>query len=184
VQCDSFNGSHANLNRARQIHRSTYLRKIERHAEERYRHKSSNRIGCGLPETEWHDFVFRYCSPSTHNPNKSLTANEAAALSAANLEIGVIFEDSPKNVTVAYFTNAGDQQDGTNAWNFTQTVGQPAGSCVYFAVDFDAAPEEIDAILDYFRGVQAGMNTAAGGASAYAIGVYGSGIVLPGCETG
>lgn len=123
------------------------------------------------------DFVFRYCSPSTHNPNKNLTASEAAALSAANLEIGVIFEDSPKKVTVAYFTNARGQQDGTNAWNFTQTVGQPAGSCVYFAVDFDAAPEEIDTILDYFRGVQAGMNTAAGGASAYAIGVYGSGIV-------
>jgi hypothetical protein len=123
------------------------------------------------------DFVFRYCSPSTKNPDKNLTANEAAALAAANLEIGVVFEDSPMNVTVTYFTNARGVQDGENAWNFTQTVGQPAGSCVYFAVDFDAAPEEIDAIVDYFRGVQAAMNTAADGASAYALGVYGSGIV-------
>ena len=29
------------------------------------------------------DFVFRYCSPSTHNPNKNLTANEAFPLGAA-----------------------------------------------------------------------------------------------------
>src|ERR1039457_2927284 len=124
------------------------------------------------------DFVMRYYSPGSSDPNKPLNSTEATALAQANIEIGVIFENSPINVTVDYFTNAQGQQDGTNAWNVAQALTQPVNSCIYFAVDFDAQPpDEIASVVDYFRGVQTGMNTAAGGASAYTIGVYGSGSV-------
>ncbi len=123
------------------------------------------------------DFVMRYYSSGSSNPDKPLNTAEATALGQANVEIGVIFENSPMNVTVDYFTNAQGQADGTSAWNVAQALGQPSNSCIYFAVDFDAQPDEIASVVDYFQGVKTGMNTAAGGASAYTIGVYGSGCV-------
>jgi hypothetical protein len=123
------------------------------------------------------DFVMRYYSPGSSDPNKPLNTTEAIALGQANIEIGVIFENSPVDVTVDYFTNAQGQADGASAWSVAQSLAQPSNSCIYFAVDFDAQLNEIASVLDYFRGVRTGMNTAAGGASAYAVGVYGSGCV-------
>jgi hypothetical protein len=123
------------------------------------------------------DFVMRYYSPGSSDPNKPLNTTEAIALGQANIEIGVIFENSPVNVTVDYFTNAQGQADGASAWSVAQSLAQLSNSCIYFAVDFDAQPNEIASVVDYFRGVQTGMNTAAGGSSAYTVGVYGSGCV-------
>ena len=122
------------------------------------------------------DFVLRYYCPNPSNP-KVLTAIEAANLASANLEIGVIYEDSPVGAVVDYYTNAQGQTNGQNAWTIAQRLGQPTTSCIYFAIDFDAQPAEIPAILDYFRGVQTGMQSAAGIAPIYLIGVYGSGLV-------
>ena len=60
-------------------------------------------------------------------------------------------------------------------------VDRPAGSgsAIYFAVDYNAPQPDIKGTIDqYFRGVTAGLATAAG-SKEYRIGVYGSGAV---CE--
>ena len=56
-------------------------------------------------------------------------------------------------------------------------IEQPAGSAVYFAVDFDASAAEIrTAIIPYFRGVARAF-AEDNGLPVYRVGVYGSGAV-------
>ena len=56
-------------------------------------------------------------------------------------------------------------------------IEQPAGSAVYFAVDFDASAAEIrSAIIPYFRGVARAFADD-NGLPVYRVGVYGSGAV-------
>ena len=122
------------------------------------------------------DFVFRYYSTTTTQRQKRLTRSEAEAISAAGIQIGVVYEDNP--TSPAYFSQSRGHQDGVNAYHTARNLLQPAASCIYFAVDYDAAPAEIAGrILDYFNGVNQGMKDAGGGVNNYAIGVYGSGAV-------
>ena len=120
------------------------------------------------------DFVFRYYSLTTHQPEKRLTQAEAEALAAAGLEIGVVYEDAP--TSLSYFSGGRGHRDGVNACKAALSLHQPPGSAIYFTVDYDAALADISgSILDYFRGVDQGMKDAGGGNSAYIAGVYGSG---------
>ena len=123
------------------------------------------------------DFVFRYYSTTTTLSQKRLTLSEADAIIAAGLMIGIVYEDGP--TLASYFTNARGVQDATNAFNTAISLGQPSGSAIYFTVDYDASADEISGpILDYFNGVNQGLQSAsAGGAVTFAIGVYGSGDV-------
>ena len=123
-------------------------------------------------------FVFRYYSLTTQQAQKRLTKAEADLLSAAGLQIGVVYEDKPD--VVSYFSSARGQQDGRNAFRYASQLPQPTGSAIYFAVDYDASPGDVAGVItDYFNGVVQGLSQAravAGGPS-YAIGVYGSGLV-------
>ncbi len=120
------------------------------------------------------DFVFRYYSRTTHQPEKRLTLPEAEAISAAGLELAVVYEDGPTSLD--YFSNSRGHLDGVNAHHYAQALHQPPSSAVYFAIDYDATFQHISgAIYDYFRGVDQGMRDAGGGSSSYTIGVYGSG---------
>jgi hypothetical protein len=122
------------------------------------------------------DFVFRYYSTTTTQPQKRLTSKEAEAISAAGLQVGVVYEDGP--TSIRYFSQGRGHQDGVNAYHAARNILQPAGSCLYFAVDYDAAPQDISgSILDYFTGVNQGIKDACGGLNGYVIGVYGSGAV-------
>jgi hypothetical protein len=63
--------------------------------------------------------------------------------------------------------------DGADALNQARAAGQPPGSAIYFAVDYDASHADIDGPVNaYFGGVRAALNGAAG----YRVGVYGSGL--------
>jgi hypothetical protein len=120
------------------------------------------------------DFVFRYYSETTHQPEKRLTQAESQALSAAGLGVGVIYEDAP--TSSAYFSGTRGHQDALNAYSAALSLHQPAGSTIYFAVDYDASKADIAGLVfDYFCGVDRGMRDAGGGSSDYAVGVYGSG---------
>ncbi len=120
---------------------------------------------CGI------EFAFRYYSRTTHQPQKRLTAAEAAALGAAGIQVAVVYEDAP--LSAAYFTEARGKLDGASAVAEAAALGQPQGSAIYFAVDYDALPHDISgAVCEYF----AGVNEAMAG-KGYAIGVYGSGAV-------
>ena len=69
--------------------------------------------------------------------------------------------------------------DGKNAYlNALNTVQQPDGSAIYFAIDGDAYSNNIGYVLDYFRGINDGFAQASGGTPVYDVGVYGSGYVL------
>ena len=121
-----------------------------------------------------YDFVCRYYGD---NPAKCLTLAEAQLLSAGQINIVTVWEDNPTHD--AYFSHIQGVDDATSAYRMAIAIGQPAGSAIYFAVDYNADPGVIDgAIASYFGGVSAGF-AAAGGAGGvrYAIGVYGSGAV-------
>lgn len=110
-------------------------------------------------------------------PQKRLELAEAQALSAAGLNIVVVFETDGNHS--AYFTAEQGQEDGQNAYNWARnTIGQPAGSAIYFAVDYNAQQYELGSIRNYFNGVKSSFNNLGGGHSLYRIGAYGSGGVV------
>ncbi len=121
------------------------------------------------------DVVFRYYSGTTRIAGKRLTTDEAKALSTAGLLIGVVYEDAPTNS--GYFTSTRGRQDGERAWQYAQSMNQPSGSAIYFAVDYPAGDGDIPAIVSYFQAIQTALADAAGKSPGYAIGVYGEGKV-------
>jgi hypothetical protein len=122
------------------------------------------------------DFVIRYYrNPTSQWP--SLSASEARLLSNAGLTVVAIWEAASAHIS--YFTHLDGVNDATSAYHQAHGIGQPVGSAIYFAVDFDARDgADTAAVTDYFRGVAAGfVAAAAGDAPAYKVGVYGSGAI-------
>lgn len=120
------------------------------------------------------EFVARYYrDPDSAWP--PLSRAEAQRLSSQGLKIVAVYEFHSPNP--AHFTYAGGYSDAATAYGEARGVGQPAGSAIYFAVDFHAQDADLAAVADYFRGVNAGLAAAAGGSAPYAVGVYGSGPV-------
>lgn len=121
------------------------------------------------------EFIARYYSATTLQPEKRLTLSEAQAISAAGMTIVIVYEDGPTQV--GYFSTSRGHRDGINAYHAAAEMLQPSGSAIYFAVDYDALPSDIArSISDYFRGVAQGFADAAQGATPiYSVGVYGSG---------
>lgn len=118
------------------------------------------------------DFVARYYR-ALDSRWPSLSASEAQQLSALGLKIVAVWESHGRKP--AYFNYASGYGDAMTAYLEAKGVGQPAGSAIYFAVDFNA--QRLAPIEDYFRGVAAGFAAASGGNPEYGVGVYGSGLV-------
>lgn len=120
-------------------------------------------------------FVIRYYSRTTQQPEKRISAEEAAELDRAGLEIATVYQDNGR--LPEDFGRERGQLDGASAHDAAVQIGQPPHSAIYFAVDSDFSTSQIeDFVLPYFEGVKAGMDKAAGGTSMYEIGVYGSGL--------
>jgi hypothetical protein len=121
------------------------------------------------------DFVARYYrSPQSRWP--ALSAGEAQRLSALGVNLVTVWEWHSHQPE--YFSYNSGYADGISAYNQAKTVGQPPGSAIYFAVDYNARSGDIDGpIRQYFQGVNAALAAAAGGRSDYKVGVYGSGAV-------
>ena len=118
------------------------------------------------------DFVARYYrSPvSKWTP---LKAAEIAALHAAQLKVVALFEYGNKP---NYFTHKNGVDDSTSAYRQAVDAGQPAGTPIYFCVDYDPnLPSQFLGIADYFQGVQDGFAVIGKNAPIYVVGVYGSG---------
>jgi hypothetical protein len=112
-----------------------------------------------------YEFACRYLVPSGW---KRLTKAEAAAISAAGLQIVSVFETTASR---ALGGRAAGLADGAVAAQTASAVGQPAGSRIYFAVDFDASAKQMDTVIQYIK--------AAGEAARnYRTGVYGSAAVI------
>lgn len=120
------------------------------------------------------DFVARYYrDPASRWP--TLSAGEAALLSSSGFKIVAIWELHSHQPQ--YFSYAAGLADAVNAYRQARAVGQPFGSAIYFAVDYNAQQPDIYGPVDrYFRGVAAGL-ASVGGSTQYKVGVYGSGAV-------
>jgi len=124
-------------------------------------------------KAQGYDFAMRYYS---HNASKNLSLGEARALSGAGLRIGVVWETSGTHA--GFFSRAQGLADGAEAFRMArETIGQPFGSAIYFAVDYDPTQADIDGpVSNYFTGVHAALYVANEGQPSYRVGVYGSGL--------
>jgi glycoside hydrolase-like protein len=118
------------------------------------------------------DFVARYY----RNPTSSLPAlssEEARKLASLGLKIVAVWEqNSPDPENLSYSSGYGD---AFSAYQQAKAIGQPVGSAIYFAVDYNA--HELEPVKEYFRGISASLAAASGGRAEYIVGVYGSGVV-------
>jgi hypothetical protein len=131
----------------------------------------SSDVVAELQGRPWLQFVARYYrDPSSRFP--ALTPDEARRLAALGIKIVTVWEWHSS--TPSYFTYASGYYDAMSAVRQARSVGQPPGSAIYFAVDFNARDAALYAVDQYFRGVNAGLAAAGGG---YRVGVYGSGAV-------
>jgi peptidoglycan hydrolase-like protein with peptidoglycan-binding domain len=114
-------------------------------------------------------FVVRYYSKSVP---KTMTLAEAVALSGAGLRVAVVYQDSGN--AIQFFSAELGKKHAAKALLLAAGIGQPAGSAIYFAVDFDATAAEVRGpIAAYFQEVSAALAVAP---TRYAAGVYGSGL--------
>ena len=121
------------------------------------------------------EFVIRYYSETTRQPEKAVTPAEAAALHAAGLRLAAVYQDRAREPVD--FSRDSGQRDGEFAHAYARAIGQPAGTTIFFAVDYDAAPADYPRLRAYFTAVGAALTAAASGGPAYRVGVYGSGYV-------
>jgi hypothetical protein len=121
------------------------------------------------------DFVARYYrDPASRWP--TLSAEEARMVSSAGMSLVAVWEFHSHKPD--YFSYASGYSDALAAHRQAKAIGQPSGSAIYFAVDYNAQEPDIRGPVDqYFRGVHAGLAAAAGQAREYRVGVYGSGAV-------
>jgi hypothetical protein len=111
-------------------------------------------------------FAARYLVPQGYF--KRITKAEAEAITAAGMQIVSVFE------TTAARPAGGAKNgyvDGVAAYGEALAIGQPKGSAIYFAVDYDAQPDDYDSIDAYLR-------AAGSQIPGYKVGVYGSFTVI------
>ncbi|MDB5054802.1 MAG: hypothetical protein JWM44_2852 [Bacilli bacterium] len=118
-------------------------------------------------KADGYDFVVRYIDPN-QSSWKRLSNAESAIISAAGLQIISVFERMGSRANINGFRGA---SDGLVALQAAQDLGQPEGSTIYFAVDYDAQPSDMDSIEAYIR-------AAAIATPQYSTGIYGSYAVI------
>lgn len=122
--------------------------------------------------------VIRYY---TSDPDswKILNPSEAEAIAKAGLGVAAVYQvrqTKPED----FGRDKGDEAGRIAKRYARDTIGQPPGSAIYFAVDYDASKSDLDeAIVPYFEAARAQLREGDPG-QRYRIGVYGSGLV---CQT-
>ena len=92
-------------------------------------------------------FICRYLGG---DESKDLTEQEAIHLSAAGFSLITVYEGA---ATRALAGQAGGEADARNAQHLLVQIGGAAkNAVVYFAVDFEAQPDQIPLIRAYFHG--------------------------------
>lgn len=96
---------------------------------------------------------------------KGISASEAEVIKAAGMQIISIFETNP--TSRSYFTVAKGQSDAATAVSYAKSVGQPAGTTIYFTVDYGAPATDYSAIASYFSAIKGAIGPD------YHVGAYG-----------
>ena len=133
--------------------------------------------------------------PATEDGPPGITPAQVGAARAAGLDLVSIYETAGLSSTdyqtgalsygwQSYLTEAQGRTDAAEAVASAQKLGQPPGSAIYFAMDFDPAAtsglteaEALSRVQSYFQGIADDMTTQPA-ASRYAVGVYGAGDTL------
>lgn len=117
-------------------------------------------------------WVGRYTYSIVSHAKTKLTRAEALHLSGMGIYLVNVFQNSADHA--GYFFSFQGVKDGTNASDYAKnTIKQPTGTSIYFAVDYDASWQDMEShILPYFHGLKAAMEPAG-----YHVGVYGSGFI-------
>src|SRR5262245_38912266 len=138
-------------------------------------HRTSAQIGCLTSQAV--TAVIRHYAPSTRQPDKRLTRAEAEALITAGISVGVVHQSGGNSPGA--FSAAQGKRDANYAVDYAvNTIGQPSGSTIYFAVDYDAKLTDVtNRIVPYFLAVKEVCARGLDGNS-YEVGGYGSGLVL------
>lgn len=112
-----------------------------------------------------YEFVGRYLVPEVGSLRyKALTKGEAQAITAAGLRLLTVWETAAGR---AKNGAAAGGEDGARALECARKIAMPARGIIYFAVDFGALEEDMDAIEAYLRAAREQTGE-------YGIGVYGS----------
>ena len=121
--------------------------------------------------------VIRYISPINPAGAKTVKEPEARALAAAGIKLGLVCEGWGDFAHGGISAGAGER-DGEFCFNYVPTIGAPnAGACVFFAVDTDAGPSQINKlVLPYFASIKQSFSLA-DAVRSLQVGVYGSGDV-------
>jgi Domain of unknown function (DUF1906) len=107
---------------------------------------------------------------------KVIRRAEALAIGGAGIRLAIVYEGAGDRLS-AFSEEIGFRDAAFSRSYGDREIKQPAGSAVYFAVDFDATAAEIrNAIIPYFRGVARAFADG-NGLPVYRVGVYGSGAV-------
>lgn len=124
--------------------------------------------------------VIRYYNNGNSStlPEKCLEPPEAQALSEAGFQIAVVFQLSQNKASD--FTEQKGYDAGISAFGRARDIiGQPRGSAIYFAVDYNASSGEIESnIIPYFEGVKRAFEEKSQVGTRYKVGAYGSGLVV------
>lgn len=107
-------------------------------------------------------FVARYLVPETMW--KALTAQEAADIRSAGLALMLCWEMGGDDIKQGALKGA---EHGRRARELAEGMGVPAGTCIYFAADYNVTQADFTAVEQYMIAAQ----TALGGK--YVAGLYG-----------
>lgn len=106
-------------------------------------------------------FVCRYMSDGGPGlPGKLLLPDEAKDLHANGISIVLNWETTGQTARGGFDAGVADAQGAVQTGI---AVNSPPGSVVYFSIDWDATPEDQEAINDYFRGVNSVIGLEATG---------------------
>jgi hypothetical protein len=120
--------------------------------------------------------IIRYYARTTRQTEKRLTRSEAEAIIAAGISIAIVHQAAGDSASA--FSRAIGQQDAGYVLDYaSSTIGQPAGSAIYFAIDYDCDADDVaNRIVPYFEAVK--QTFAAFSGPRYTIGAYGNGAAL------
>jgi peptidoglycan hydrolase-like protein with peptidoglycan-binding domain len=112
------------------------------------------------------EFIGRYLWPD----GKGMTTDEVQAIGQAGFKI-VSFYEGRGDQPTAFSAEQGDT-DAKRAGEYAATIGQPEGTDIFYAVDYDASPgDEVQNIEPYFEAIHKVQD------GHYSTSSYGSGLV-------
>jgi hypothetical protein len=141
---------------------------------------TKNKLPCLLSQGVKTIIRYYNFSNSQSLPEKCLKLDEAQAIVSHGLDLAVVFQQ--RQNCVEDFSKSKGIAAGRRAFRHAHdAIGQPPGSGIYFAVDFDVAPDAIaSSVIPFFEGVREAFDSESYGGPGYRVGVYGSGLL---CDT-